>query len=226
MTGAAPTAQPSGRDPNRGLDLLRATEAAAIAAGRWLGSGNRNGALSSSEEMMAKALAATQWDARIVIGSEAEASHLRAGTHIGAGQERLDLVVVPVDGISLIARGVGQALSIAAVTGPGAVPAIPPVAYMHKIAVGPDAVGSIDVSDSAENNLRRVAFAKNRGVADLTVIMLDRPRHQALIEEVRQLGARISLISDGDVGAALMAAWESTGIDVFIGSGGWLGKRW
>ena len=128
--------------------------------------------------------------------------------------------MLPVDGISLVAGGLSQALSVAAVAETGGILLPPPVAYMHKIAVGPQARGAIDISDTPENNLRRVAFAMNVQVQDLTVVLLDRPRHQALLERLRALGARVAIVSDGDVGLAMMAAWPGSGIDVMIGSGG------
>ena len=128
--------------------------------------------------------------------------------------------MLPVDGISLVAGGLSQALSVAAAAETGGILLPPPVAYMHKIAVGPQARGSVDISDSPENNLRRVAFAMNVQVQDLTVVLLDRPRHQALLERLRSLGARVAIVSDGDVGLAMMAAWPGSGIDVMIGSGG------
>jgi fructose-1,6-bisphosphatase II len=125
-----------------------------------------------------------------------------------------------VDGVSLVSRGLSQALSIAAAAEPGGILSPPPVAYMHKIAVGPAAKGAVDIVDTPENNLRRIAFAMDVNVQDLTVVMLDRPRHQALLERVRALGARVALISDGDVGAAMMTAWPGSGVDVMIGAGG------
>jgi fructose-1,6-bisphosphatase II len=160
------------------------------------------------------------FDARVVIGSDAPGSSLMPGRRIGAGRERIDLAVLPVDGISLVARGLTQALSITAAAEPGGIVQPPPVAYMHKIAVGPKARGSIDITDTPENNLRRIAFAMDVRVNDLTVAMLDRPRHQALLERVREMGARVALISDGDVGAAIMAAVPGSGVDVMLGAGG------
>jgi fructose-1,6-bisphosphatase II len=160
------------------------------------------------------------FDGRVVIGPEGGNSNLVPGRRIGVGRDRIDLAVIPVDGVSLVARGLSQALSVAAAAEPGGILSPPPVAYMHKIAVGPAAKGAVDIADTPENNLRRIAFAMEVQVQDLTVMMLDRPRHQALLERVRALGARVALISDGDVGAAMMAAWPGSGVDVMIGSGG------
>ena len=207
-------------DRNRGLDLLRATEAAAIAAGRWLGRGDRAGTLAAAEQVMGESLGDGAWHARVVLGTETVNGSLNPGRILGYGRDAFDLAVVPVDGVSLVAKGSSHALSVAVLTEPGGLLSPPPIAYFHKIAVGPGAVGAIDIRDTPENNLRRVAFATDRSVTDLTVIMLDRPRHQPLMERIRLLGARITLVSDGDVGAAMLAAWLSTGIDVFIGAGG------
>lgn len=216
------TAAPArvGRDRHRGLELLRATEAAALSVGRWLGRGDKSGTRDSGQQVMEEALVGMPFDGRVVIGPEGGNSNLAPGRRIGVGRDRIDLAIIPVDGVSLVSRGLSQALSIAAAAEPGGILSPPPVAYMHKIAVGPAAKGAVDIADTPENNLRRIAFAMDVQVQDLTVVMLDRPRHQALLERVRALGARVALISDGDVGAAMMAAWPGSGIDVMIGSGG------
>jgi fructose-1,6-bisphosphatase II len=208
------------REVHHGLELLRATEAAALTVGRWLGRGDKAGTRDAGQQSMEEALSGMPFDARVVIGSDAPGSSLMPGRRIGAGRERIDLAVLPVDGISLVARGLTQALSITAAAEPGGIVQPPPVAYMHKIAVGPKARGSIDITDTPENNLRRIAFAMDVRVNDLTVAMLDRPRHQALLERVREMGARVALISDGDVGAAIMAAVPGSGVDVMLGAGG------
>ena len=208
------------RDRHRGLELLRATEAAALSVGRWLGRGDKAGTRDAGQRVMEEALVGMPFDGRVVIGPEGGNGNLGAGRRIGVGRDRIDLALVPIDGISLISRGLSQALSIAAAAEPGGILPPPPVAYMHKIAVGPRARGAVDITDTPENNLRRIAFAMDVQVQDLTVVMLDRPRHQAILERVRSLGARVALISDGDVGAAMMAAWPGSGIDVMIGAGG------
>ncbi|HET9050833.1 MAG TPA: fructose-bisphosphatase class II, partial [Candidatus Dormibacteraeota bacterium] len=161
---------------NHGLELLRATEAAALSVGRWLGRGDKAGARDTAQRAMHESLASQAFDGRILIGPDDPGTLLAAGRRVGSGREKLDLGIVPVDGISLVARGLTQALSIAAVAEPGGICAPPPVAYMHKIAVGPAARGSVDITDTPENNLRRVAFAMDVHVRDLTVAMLDRPR--------------------------------------------------
>jgi fructose-1,6-bisphosphatase II len=218
---ASPTrARASQHDRHHGLELLRATEAAALSVGRWLGRGDKAGTREAGMQTMIESLAGMPFEGRIVIGPDDPSGTLVAGRRVGAGREKIDLAVVPVDGISLVARGLTQALSIAAASEPGGILAPPPVAYMHKIAVGPAARGSIDISDTPENNLRRIAFAMDTHVRDLTVVMLDRPRHQALLERVREMGARVALISDGDIGTALMPSIPGSGIDVMLGAGG------
>jgi fructose-1,6-bisphosphatase II len=208
------------RNRHHGLELLRATEAAALSVGRWLGRGDKTGTRDAGQSVMEEALSAMPFEGRIVIGPEGPSNRLFPGRRVGSGRERVDLAVIPVDGVSLVAGGLSQALSVAVATEPGGIRVPPPVAYMHKIAVGPEARGAIDIVDTPENNLRRIAFAMNVQVQDLTVAMLDRPRHQALLERVRMLGARVALVSDGDVGLAMMAAWPECGIDVMMGSGG------
>jgi fructose-1,6-bisphosphatase II len=209
-----------GRDRHRGLELLRATEASALSVGRWLGRGDKSGTRDAGQRVMEEALVGMPFDGRVVIGPEGGNSNLAPGRRIGVGRDRIDLAVIPVDGVSLVSRGLSQALSVAAAAEPGGILSPPPVAYMHKIAVGPGARGAVDIADTPENNLRRIAFAMDVQVQDLTVIMLDRPRHQTILERVRSLGARVALISDGDIGAAMMAAWPGSGVDVMIGSGG------
>ena len=208
------------RDRHRGLELLRATEAAALTVGRWLGRGDKTGTRQAGQDAMEEALLTMPFDGRIVIGSETSGSRLGQGRHIGSGRDRIDLAVVPIDGVSLVAGGMTQALSVAVASEVGGLLPPPPVAYMHKIAVGPQARGAIDISDTPENNLRRIAFAMNVQVQDLTVMMLDRPRHQTLLERIRGLGARVALASDGDVGMAMMTAWPGSGIDAMVGTGG------
>ena len=215
-----PSAARISRDRHRGLELLRATEAAALSVGRWLGRGDKTGTREAGQQVMEEALLGMPFDARIVIGPDSVGNRLPAGRRIGAGRDRLDIGILPVDGISLVAGGLSQALSIAVAAEVGGLLPTPPVAYMHKIAVGPQARGAVDITDTPENNLRRIAFAMNVQVQDLTVMILDRPRHQALLERVRGLGARVALSSDGDVGMAMMTAWPGSGIDVMIGTGG------
>ena len=169
---------------------------------------------------MEEALLGMPFDGKVVIDAGGAADPLSPGRRVGIGRDRVDLAVDSVDGISLVAKGHSQALSIAAAAEPGGIATPPPCAYLHKLAVGPGARGAIDITDTPENNLRRIAFAMDVKVQDLTVMLLDRPRHQSLLERVRSLGSRVVLISDGDIAAALMTAWPGSGIDVLIGSGG------
>ena len=208
------------RDRHRGLELLRATEASALTVGRWLGRGDKTGTRQAGQDAMEEALLTMPFDGRIVIGTDVAGNRLAPGRRIGAGRDRIDLGVIPIDGVSLVAGGMTQALSIGVAAEIGGLLPPPPVAYMHKIAVGPQARGAIDIADTPENNLRRIAFAMNVQVQDLTVMLLDRPRHQTLLERVRGLGARVALASDGDVGMAMMTAWPSAGVDAMIGTGG------
>jgi len=169
---------------------------------------------------MEEALRSMPFDGHIVADAAGAEGALSRGRRVGVGRDQVALAVDPVDGASLVARGLAQALSIAAAAEPGGIAPPPPCAYLHKLAVGPRARGAVDISDTPENNLRRIAFAMDVQVQDLTVTLLDRPRHQNLVERVRALGSRILLISDGDVAGAVMTAWPGSGVDVLIGSGG------
>jgi fructose-1,6-bisphosphatase II len=208
------------RDRHRGLELLRATEAAALAVGRWLGRGDKTSSRDVGERAMEEALRSMPFDGHVVIDAGGVADPLSPGRRVGVGRDRVDLAIDSVDGVSLVAKGLPQALSVAAAVEPGGIAPPPPCAYLHKLAVGPRARGAIDIADTPENNLRRIAFAMDVKVQDLTVMLLDRPRHQGLLERVRVLGSRLVLISDGDIAAAVMTAWPGSGIDVLIGSGG------
>ncbi len=207
--------------PNLGLELVRATEAAALSAGRWMGNQDRDRIKETAGAAMRDALAGVHMRGTIVIGEEAPSAPLALGQPVGAGSgEERDVALKPLDGATLVAKGLPNAVSVVATAERGALVRAPIGLYADKLAVGPDARGSIDVTDSVENNLERIAFAKKVQVSDLTVVMLDRPRHEPIMEQVRQVGARISLISDGDIAAAIMATLEGTGIDVMIGAGG------
>jgi fructose-1,6-bisphosphatase II len=210
-------------ESNVGLELVRATEAAALSGGRWMGRGDKEAVRASALRAMTEALAGVHIDGTIAIGDGPEGSALvvGAGERVGDGvPPPRDVALRAVDGTTLVAKGLPNAVSVIATAERGTLLRLPTALYVEKIAVGPEARGSIDVADSIENNLRRVAFAKNVQVSDLTVVMLDRPRHQDRIDQIRQVGARISLISDGEVSGAVMAAMEGTGIDVMMGIGG------
>ena len=216
--GVAP---PRTVQPNLGLELVRATEAAALSAGRWMGNLDRDGIRTTAGNAMWEAIRGVHMNGSIVIGEEPSSAPLGVGQLAGDGTgEDWDVALKPIDGSTLVAKGLPNAVSVIATAERGALIRAPVGMYAEKIAVGPDARGSVDVTDSVENNLQRVAFAKKVQVSDLTVVVLDRPRHEALMDQVRQIGARITLLSDGDIAAAIMATLEGTGIDVMIGVGG------
>ena len=210
-------------DRNLALELVRVTEAAAMAASRWVGRGDKNGADGAAVEAMRTVLATVSMDGIVVIGEgeKDEAPMLFNGEKIGAGTPpATDIAVDPVDGTTLTALGRDNALSVIAVSERGTMFNPGPCVYMEKIAVGPEAVGSIDITASPTQNLRWVAKAKGESVRDLTVVILDRDRHEDLIGEVRAAGARIKLISDGDIFGALATCWPDAGVDVLFGIGG------
>jgi fructose-1,6-bisphosphatase II len=205
------------------MELVRTTEAAALAASRWVGRGDKEGADAAAVDAMRAVLATVQMDGIVVIGEgeKDDAPMLYNGEHVGDGSEpRVDVAVDPIDGTTLTAHGKTNALSVIAVAERGSMFDPGPSFYMDKVAVGPDAVGSIDITASATQNLRWIAKAKRGNVRDLTAVILDRPRHADLIAEVRASGARIRLITDGDVYGAIATSWGDAGVDVLFGVGG------
>jgi fructose-1,6-bisphosphatase II len=210
-------------DRNLGMELVRVTEAAALAASRWVGRGDKNGADAAAVAAMRSVLSTVSMDGVVVIGEgeKDNAPMLYNGEKVGEGTPPLvDVAVDPIDGTTLTAMGRTNALSVIAVSERESLFDPGPSYYMEKIAVGPDAAGAIDITASPGQNLRWIAKSKRESVRDLTVVILDRPRHAELIEEVRASGARIALISDGDVYGAIAAASEESGIDVLMGVGG------
>ncbi|MFV0309175.1 MAG: class II fructose-bisphosphatase [Desertimonas sp.] len=210
-------------DRNLAMELVRVTEAAALAASRWVGRGDKIGADGAAVEAMRTVLATVGMQGVVVIGEgeKDDAPMLFNGEEVGDGSGApADVAVDPIDGTSLTAAGRTNALSVIAVGERGSMFDPGPSFYMEKIAVGPDAVGSIDITASPTQNLRWIAKAKQESVRDLTVVILDRPRHQELIGEVRASGARIRLINDGDVYGAIAAASFGAGVDVLMGIGG------
>jgi fructose-1,6-bisphosphatase II len=205
------------------MELVRVTESAALAAARWVGRGNKDGADAAAVEAMRLSLSSVQMDGVVVIG-EGEKDHapmLFNGEKVGDGHEPLvDVAVDPIDGTTLTAKGLDNALSVIAVGERGTMFEPGPSFYMQKIAVGPECVGAIDITASVTQNLRWIAKSKQESVRDLTVVILDRPRHADLIDEVRASGARIRMITDGDVYGAIASAWPGAAIDVLIGVGG------
>jgi len=210
-------------DRNLAMELVRVTEAAAMAAGRWMGRGNKVAADQAAVDGMRLVLNTVEMDGVIVIGEgeKDEAPMLYNGEVLGTGSPpRVDIAVDPIDGTTVLSLGRSGALSVVAVSERATMYDPHHVYYMDKLAVGSEAAGAIDINAPVEVNLRSIARAKNKDVDDLTVVVLDRPRHEALIRQVRQSGARIRLISDGDIAGALMTAMPGTGIDVLMGIGG------
>jgi fructose-1,6-bisphosphatase II len=210
-------------DRNLAMELVRVTESAALAAARWVGRGNKLGADSAAVDAMRLSLSSVQMDGIVVIGEgeKDEAPMLFNGEKVGDGQAPMvDVAVDPIDGTTLTAKGLNNALSVIAVSERGSMFDPGPSFYMEKIVVGPDCVGAIDITASVTQNLRWVAKSKQESVRDLTVCILDRPRHSDLIDEARASGARVRLISDGDVYGAIASAWPDAGVDVLLGVGG------
>jgi fructose-1,6-bisphosphatase II len=210
-------------DRNLAMELVRVTEAAALAASRWVGRGDKEGADGAAVDAMRVILDSVPMDGVVVIGEgeKDEAPMLYNGERIGDGTPpETDIAVDPVEGTSLTASGLGNAISVIAVSERGTMFDPGPCFYMEKIAVGPEGAGAIDITASPTENLLAVAKAKGESVRDLTAVILDRPRHAELIAEVRDAGARIRLISAGDVIGAVSTAWPNSGADILFGIGG------
>ncbi|WP_431876303.1 class II fructose-bisphosphatase [Amycolatopsis sacchari] len=210
-------------DRNLAMELVRVTEAAAMAAGRWVGKGDKNGGDGAAVDAMRQLVSTVSMRGVVVIGEgeKDEAPMLYNGEEVGNGDgPACDVAVDPIDGTTLMAKGMPNALAVLAVAERGAMFDPSAVFYMEKLAVGPEAAGSVDLSAPIAENIRRVARAKNSSVSDVTVCILDRPRHEQIIKEVREAGARIRFISDGDVAGAIAAARPTTGVDLLLGIGG------
>lgn len=210
-------------DRNMALELVRATEAAAMSAGRWMGRGDKNAVDRAAVNAMRYMLNTVSMDGVVVIGEgeKDQAPMLFNGEKLGLGCEpKVDIAVDPVDGTTLTALGRPNAVSVVAVAESGTLYSPKHIFYMNKIATGPEAGDVIDIELSATENIKRVAKAKRKAVEDVTVVVLDRPRHEELIGEIRSLGARIKLIPDGDVAGALMTCKEDSGVDLLLGVGG------
>lgn len=198
----------------------RATERAALASARWLGRADEQGALAAAVSGMREELDRLAIEGRVVIGAAAdESEELAAGAQVGAGGIMVDLAVDPLEGAGVVARGSSGAMAMIAVGEPDQLLTLPDM-YMRKMAVGPVARGRIDLRQPVGENVRAIAEAYGRRVGDVTTIILERPRHHDLIEEVRQAGARIKLIQDGDVTASISAAVRGTNDHLAIGIGG------
>jgi fructose-1,6-bisphosphatase II len=208
---------------NLALELVRVTEAAALAAGRFMGRGDKEAADKSAVDAMRLVLNSIEMDAVIVIGEgeKDEAPMLYNGEQLGTGDlPAVDIAVDPIDGTRPLAKGTTNSIATVAIAPRGTMYDPGPFVYMNKIAVGPEAKGVIDINAPVQDNLKNIARVKDMHVKDLTVVILERPRHEQLIKEVRECGSRISLITDGDVAGAMMTCWPESGIDVLMGIGG------
>ncbi len=214
---------PEAPDRNLALELVRVTEAAAMAAARWVGRGDKNGADGAAVNAMRQLISGVSMDGIVVIGEgeKDDAPMLFNGEAVGDGTgPAVDVAVDPIDGTTLCAKGMSNAIAVLAVAERGAMYDPSAVFYMRKLVTGPEAAAVVDITAPCGENLRRVAAAKGMAIQDLTVCILDRPRHDDLVAEVRAAGARIKFISDGDVAGAIMAMREGTGVDLLMGIGG------
>src|SRR5438477_989497 len=212
-----------GLDRNIAMELCRVTEAAALAAARWMGRGNKNALDQAAVNAMRDRLKVIQMDGIVVIGEgeKDEAPMLYIGERIGNGAPpHVDVAVDPVDGTTLLSKGLPNAVSVVALAEQGTMYYPPGIVYMEKLAVGPAGRGVCSLEMTIEENIEALAARKGERVDDLTVVVLDRPRHQELIDRVRATGARIKLISDGDVAGGIMPSLPDTGVDMLMGVGG------
>ena len=214
--------QPQAPDRNLAMDLARATEAAALAAGRWFGRGDKNGADGAAVDAMRLVLNTVPMEGIVVIGEgeKDEAPMLFNGEEIGSGGPACDIAVDPIDGTTLTSLGRDNAISVIAVAERGTMFDPGPCVYMDKIAVGAESADVVDLDAPIRANLEAVAKAKGEKVHDVTAVILDRPRHEQIINECREAGARIRLIPDGDVAGAISVAWPNSGSDILFGIGG------
>lgn len=208
-------------DRELALEFVRVTEAAAIASGRWMGKGNKIAADQAAVDGMRSAFDTVSISGTVVIGEGEmdEAPMLYIGEKVGGGGLEVDIAVDPLEGTNLVAKGLPGSIAVIAIAPRGGLLHAPDM-YMDKIAVGPEAAGKIDINAPVQENLKAVASSLKRKVEDLTVVILDRPRHAGIIKDVRDAGARIKLISDGDVSPAINAAIEGTGVHMLLGIGG------
>ena len=210
-------------DRNLALELVRVTEAAAMAAGRWVGRGDKNGGDQAAVDAMRTLIGTVSMRGVVVIGEgeKDEAPMLYNGEEVGDGLgPECDVAVDPVDGTTLMAKGMPNAVAVLAVAERGTMYDPSAVFYMDKLATGPEAADVVDITAPPKENIARVAKAKGVAPEDVTVCVLDRPRHDDLVRQVRESGARIKFIVDGDVAGAIMAARDGTGVDLLLGIGG------
>ena len=210
-------------DRNLALELVRVTEAAAMAAGRWVGRGDKDGADAVAVNAMRALIGTVGMDGVVVIGEgeKDNAPMLYNGERVGDGTgPACDVAVDPIDGTTLTAKGMSNAVAVLAVSPRGSMYDPSAVFYMEKLVTGPEAADVVDIRLPVAENIRRTAKAKGSAKEDITVVVLDRPRHDALVEQIRATGARIKFITDGDVAGAIMAARPDTGVDLLMGVGG------
>ncbi|KXZ40546.1 fructose-1,6-bisphosphatase II [Alkalithermobacter thermoalcaliphilus JW-YL-7 = DSM 7308] len=211
-------------DRNLALELVRVTETAALASGRFMGRGDKNGADGAAVEGMRMAFGTVKVRGEVVIGEGEldEAPMLYIGEKVGCGTQEdmeVDIAVDPIEGTTLIAKGLPNVISVVAMAQKGCLLNAPDT-YMKKIIVGPRAKGCIDIDAPVEENVRNVAKALNKDISDVTVIIQDRERHSDIISSIRKLGARIRMFGDGDVAAGIATCFENTGVDMLLGIGG------
>jgi fructose-1,6-bisphosphatase II len=219
----SPQNAPEAPDRNLALELVRVTEAAAMAAGRWVGRGDKLGGDGAAVDAMRQLIGTVSMRGVVVIGEgeKDEAPMLFNGEEVGCGEgPEADVAVDPIDGTTLMAKGMPNAIAVMAVAERHTMYDPSAVFYMEKLVTGPEASDVVDISAPVSHNVQAVAKAKGGSVEDVTVCILDRPRHEDLVREVREAGARIKFISDGDVAGAVMAASEGTGVDLLLGIGG------
>jgi fructose-1,6-bisphosphatase II len=208
---------------NIAMELVRVTESASLASARYLGRGDKNQVDQAAVNAMRYTLGFVEMDGIVVIGEgeKDEAPMLYIGERLGKSSDlKVDIAVDPIDGTTLVARGLPGAISVVALSARGTMHCPREFAYMDKIVTGPEAKDAIDINASVEQNLKNIAAAKKRKVSELTVVVLDRPRHEKLLSEIRGAGARVKLISDGDVAASIQAALPGREVDVLMGIGG------
>ncbi|SEG45475.1 fructose-1,6-bisphosphatase II [Thermomonospora echinospora] len=215
--------EPAAPDRNLAMELVRVTEAAAMAAARWVGRGDKNGADGAAVNAMRQLINTVSMRGVVVIGEgeKDNAPMLYNGEEVGdGGGPECDVAVDPIDGTRLTAMGMPNAIAVIAVAARGSMYDPSAVFYMEKLVTGPEAADVVDIQRPIGDNIRAVAKAKGSSVEDVTVVILDRPRHEAIVKEIREAGARIKFITDGDVAGAIMAAREGTGVDMLLGIGG------
>ena len=215
--------QPVVPDRNLALELVRTTEAAAMASSRWMGRGDKISADQAAVDAMRNVLSGVDMQGTVIIGEgeKDEAPMLYNGESVGTGSgPAADIAVDPIDGTTLTANGLPGAIAVIAAAEAGSMFDPGPAVYMEKIAVGPSGAGIVDIRLPVEKNLSALAKAKGQEVADLNVMVLNRPRHDELVARIRKAGARITLIPDGDVAGAIATAWPESGVDILMGIGG------